>query len=84
MQLLNDIYEYYLVAVVIVIAWYLDLQLTMQSVPITTKAVSSNSVHGKVYSIYHYVIKFVRDLRQVVGFLRVLRLPPPIKLTTTR
>ena len=29
----------------------------------------------------HYVIKFVSDLRQVGGFLRVLRFPPPIKLT---
>ena len=33
--------------------------------------------------VQHYVIKFVRDLRQVGGFLRVLRFPPPIKLTTT-
>ena len=31
----------------------------------------------------HYVIKFVIDLRQVGGFLRVLRFPPPIKLTAT-
>ena len=31
-----------------------------------------------VYSIQHYVIKFVRDLRQVGGFLRLLRFPPPI------
>jgi hypothetical protein len=30
-----------------------------------------------------YVIKFVSDLRQVDGFLRVLRVHPPIKLTTT-
>ena len=29
----------------------------------------------------HYVIKFVSDLRQVGGFLRVLHFPPPIKLT---
>ena len=29
----------------------------------------------------HYVIKFVSDLRQVGAFLRVLRFPPPIKLT---
>jgi len=28
----------------------------------------------------HYVIKFVSDLRQVGGFLRILRFPPPIKL----
>jgi hypothetical protein len=31
--------------------------------------VSSNPVHGKVYSIQHYVIKFVCDLRQVSGSL---------------
>jgi hypothetical protein len=41
-----------------------------QSVPITTKFVSSNPVHGEVYSIQNYVIKFVSDLRQVGGFLR--------------
>ena len=34
-------------------------------------------------AIQHYVIKFVSDLRQGSGFLRVLRIPPPIKLTTT-
>ena len=42
-----------------------------------------NPAHGEMYSIQHYVIKFVIDLRQVVGFLRVLRFPPPIKLTAT-
>jgi len=41
----------------------------VQSVPITTKVVSLNLVHGEVYSIQHYVIKFVNDLRQVSGFL---------------
>jgi hypothetical protein len=30
--------------------------------------------------VQQYVIKFVSDLRQVGGFLRVLRYPPPIKL----
>jgi len=50
--------------------------------PITTKVVSSNPVHGEVYSIQHYVIKFVSDLRQVSGFLRIIRFPPPIKLPT--
>ena len=60
-----------------------DLQLPVQSEPITTKVVSSNSVQCEVYSIQHYVIKFVSDLRQVGGFLRVLRFPPPIKLTAT-
>ena len=43
----------------------------------------SNKHPCKVYSIQHYVIKFVSDLRQVGGFLRVLRFPPPIKLTAT-
>ena len=36
---------------------------------------------NEVYSIQHYVIKFFSDLRQVGGFLRFLRFPPPIKLT---
>ena len=45
--------------------------------------VSLNPAHGEVYSIQHYVITFVSDLRQVGGFLRVFRFPPPIKLTTT-
>ena len=57
--------------VVVVIAWLLDLQLSVQSVLITTNVVSSNPVPGEVY------------LRQVCGFLRVPRFPPPIKLTAT-
>jgi len=51
--------------------------------PITNTSVSLNLVLDEVYSIQHYVIKFVSDLQQVDGFLRVLRFPPPIKLTTT-
>jgi hypothetical protein len=39
---------------------------------------------GEMYSIPHYVIKFVSILRQVRGFLRVLRFPPSIKLTATK
>ena len=58
------------------ITWLLDLQLPVQSVPITTKVVSSNLVHNEVYSIQNYVIKFVSDLWQVGGFLRF---PPPNK-----
>ena len=70
-------------SVVVLIVWYLDLQLAVQSVPITTKVVSSNPVHGEVYHIQHYVIKFVSDLTQVSGFLRELQSPLLIKLTTT-
>jgi len=49
----------------------------VQSVPITTNVVSLNPADGEVYSIQHYVIKFVSDLWQVGGFLWVLRFPPP-------
>ena len=64
-----------------VMVWKLNLQL--QPEPITTKVVSSKPVHGEVYSIQHYVIKFVIDFRQVGGFLRLLRIPLPLKLTAT-
>ena len=36
---------------------------------ITSKVVSSNPIHGEVYSIQHYVVNFVSDLRQVGSFL---------------
>jgi hypothetical protein len=57
-----------------VIVWLLDFISTyMQSVPIVTKVVSSNPTHGELYSVQHYVTKFVSDLRQVFsmysGFL---------------
>jgi hypothetical protein len=35
----------------------LDIQLPMQSVPITNIVVSSNPDHFDVYSIHHYVTK---------------------------
>jgi len=41
---------------VVVIVRKLDFQLPVQSVPTTTNVVSSNPVHGEVYSIQHYVI----------------------------
>jgi hypothetical protein len=61
----------------------MDLQLPVLSVPIITKVVRSNLVHGEGYSIQYYVIKFVSDLLLVGGFLWVLQFPLPIKLTTT-
>jgi hypothetical protein len=46
-------------------------------VPVTSNVVSSNPAKGEVYlAIQHYGIKFVSDLQQVGGFLRVLRFPP--------
>ena len=68
---------------VVDIVWQLDLQLPMQSVPITSEVVCSNLVHYEVYSIQLYVIKFGSDLQQVGGFLQVLQFPAPIKLTAT-
>jgi hypothetical protein len=40
----------------------------MQSVSITTNVVVSNRAHGEAYSIRHFVIKFVIDLRQIGVF----------------
>jgi hypothetical protein len=38
-------------AIMVMIAWYLDLQLPMQSVPITTDVVGSNLDQGEEYNI---------------------------------
>jgi hypothetical protein len=40
----------------VLIVRYLDLQLPVQSVPITSNVVSLNPVHGEVYLIQHYEI----------------------------
>jgi hypothetical protein len=47
---------------VVVIVWWLDLRLPVQSVHITTIVVSLNIAHADVYSIQYYVIIFVSDL----------------------
>ena len=49
-------------AVVVMIILLLDLQQTVQSVPIITKVMTLNPNHGKVYLIQRYVIKVVDDL----------------------
>ena len=46
-----DITYKYIGAVMVLLVWLLDLQLPIQSVPITTNVVSSNHAHGEVYSI---------------------------------
>ena len=58
--------------------WIYNLLCNQCLLPL--KNVSWNPVHDEVYSIQHYVIKFVSDLRQVGGFLRF---PSSIKLTAT-
>ena len=49
----NKLFEDEKGAVVVEIIWWLDLQLPMQSVYITTKVMSLNPTHGEVYSIQH-------------------------------
>jgi hypothetical protein len=63
----------------VVILWKLDLQLPVQSVPMTTKDVSLNPSWQGVIDI----TLCVNDLQQIGGFLWVLLFPPPIKLTAT-
>ena len=62
-------------------SWIYNYAVSVQSVPITTKVVSSNPDFVEVYSIQHYVIKFVSDFPQVGAFFRAYRFPPPVKLT---
>ena len=62
----------------VVVLWLLDWQLHVQSVPTITNVVNSNVGRGEVYSTQHYAVKFVSDLRQIGGFLRVSRFPPLI------
>ena len=58
--------------------WYLQTFLATDITQLYTskmhtnniKVMSSNPVHGEVYSMQHYVIKFVCDLRQVGCFSR--------------
>ena len=49
-------------------------------IPLINRSFVYKAKEGRYVRICH---KFVSDLRQVGGFLRVLRFPPPIKLTAT-
>ena len=53
----------HLVNGIVVIVWWLDLQLTVQSVPIATKVASSNPVYGKCtrYNIMGYRLSVTCD-----------------------
>jgi hypothetical protein len=69
-----------IMGVVVVVSYRLmvDLVGLQLPVPIITKVVSFNSFHREVHTIEHYVIKFVSDMRQICGFLRVHRRGPQI------
>ena len=64
-------------------SWIYKSTWAITAYDIITKVVSLNPVHGEVHLIQLYVIKFVSDLRQIDGFLRVLQFPPQIKLIGT-
>ena len=57
---LRLIYEYNFTFICCIVAYFnrgrRDRMFVGLTVPITTNAVSSNPVHGEVYSIQHYVI----------------------------
>jgi hypothetical protein len=55
----------------------------MLSVSITIKVLRSNPTLARCTRCIIIFIKFVSELQQVGCFLRVLRFPPPIKLTIT-
>ena len=57
------------------------LHFIIDILPLSTKR--TITVRGDVYSMQHYVIKFVRDLQQVSDVPRIPRVSPPIKLTAT-
>ena len=72
--------------IVVIVSWSkcfgsLFIYWTIQYKTCFLRLFSLNPVHGEVCSIQHYVIKFVSDLRQAWDLLRVLQLPPSIKLT---
>jgi hypothetical protein len=58
-------------------ARWIYIYLCNQCLSPPNQVMSSNPVHGEVYSIQHYVIKFVSVLRQVDCILQVLWFPPP-------
>jgi len=50
------------------IVWCLDSSLPMHSMPITANVVRYISFDGEVFSIQHYMIKFVSNLWHVGVF----------------
>ena len=59
--------------------WYVGFATTQAISAYHHRCCEFESRSGR--GVQHYVIKFVSDLRQVSGFLRVLRFPPLIKKT---
>jgi hypothetical protein len=66
--------------VVLLVSWFHKYLCNLCQSPLSCEF---ESCSGEVSLIQQYVIKFVSELQQVHGFLRVLRFPPPVKLPTT-
>jgi hypothetical protein len=47
---------YFIRDIMVLIIWLLDLQLPLQSVPITTKVVSLSPAHGEVYTTQYNIM----------------------------
>ena len=75
--------EFDITAKIFIFIEFFNTILSQFRMVLPIKVVISSPVHSEMYSIQHYVMKFVSDLRQVGGFLRELRFSPPIKLTAT-
>ena len=65
--------EFDITANIFILIEFFNTILSQFRMALPINVVSSSPVHGEMYSIQHYVIKFVSDLRHVGGFLRVLR-----------
>ena len=75
----QDTYVVHQITLVVMLIW----QLNLQSVPVTTNVVNSNTANGEKHPIQQYVIKFVCELRKLGALPRVPRLSPPLKLIDT-
>ena len=74
LQIISTIWHVFFSLLHLINSYYFKVRSqSAQSVPIITKAMSLNPAHGEIYSIQHCVVHFVSDLRQVSGFIRVLR-----------
>ena len=86
--------DQYLREQLLILSWKLFLYVTYNQLHIYIKLFADMYIFIMIYSAQNmdtlnwsiqkkHVIKCVSDLRQVGGFLRVLRFAPPIKLTAT-
>jgi hypothetical protein len=79
----NNIYFLYITCYTMILVKNICFLIVVLFVWFVCLSDLSESRSREVYPKQHYLIKSVSDLRQVGGFLRVLRFPPPIKLTAT-